>query len=75
MSDMMAALGPEDLGAFMEPPGANSVMCRVCDVTIDAETGDPLEPVTQDAVSAVQEYLQTSGQAEEGGVALIGDEL
>ena len=62
---------PDDLG----PLGpADTVLCRVCDAEIDAATGDPVEEVTQDNVAAVQQYLHSSGQNEEGGVALITGE-
>lgn len=66
--DQLAALG-----GLLEGGGFGSgdqVLCRVCDVTIDTQTGDPLEPVTQQNLEAVRQYLSEAGQAEEGGVAL-----
>lgn len=51
-----------------EEPG--EVLCQVCDTYIDDSTGQPLEPVTEETVAAVREYMNAAGQAEEGGVML-----
>lgn len=66
--DQLAALG-----GLLEGGGfgdGTQVLCRVCDVTIDTETGEPLEPVTRANLESVRQYLTEAGQAEEGGVAL-----
>lgn len=73
MSSNVPPIGPEDLGDLFADQG-EAILCRVCDTTLDG-SGNPIEPVTQSAVSAVQQYLHQSGAAEEGGVSLIGDDL
>lgn len=59
------------LAAGGAPPADDTVICRVCDAAIDKESGEPAEPITERNAAAVQNYITTAGQAEEGGVQLV----
>ena len=56
---------PEDLGL-----DDDLVTCRVCQSQIDATTGEPVSPVTQANVEAVQTYETMASQAQRGGQVL-----
>ena len=46
------------------------VTCRVCQSQIETATGEPVSPVTQDNVEAVQTYETMASQAQQGGQVL-----
>ena len=82
MDPMMASagMGGIDDGMLLEgldamDPGAvdlggGTVTCRVCTSEIDAATGDPVGPVTQDNVIAVEQFQTMAGDAQMGGTEL-----
>lgn len=63
--DALAAAPDEELEL-----SDDTVTCRVCHSQIDTQTGEPLSPVTEENVRAVQQFETEARQAQQGGQVL-----